>query len=609
MRRPVTHQREQDWQIFIELVLGRSVPEALYSEGPDTISITWPDAVLLEFYSKISSFSDQSNLTAVHEPEAAEEDPGAAAASADEVSVELTEETRTFRDSTDFLTQLLQDVFTYAKFNFTSTVNDEGKLIIDVPAKLFRIQSAQLALIQSVLESSSLQNLRDFLKGDLLSLEVFPETNDETVTPLAPYAVQICQDFPETNQLQIDVQLLVDLVQSCKHPITAVQRDETSGMVTSTFNKAELMARFRETLGREFCLAPSTTPGMSFPIVFPQAAPVDPAEEINIAVLFDISSSMNEKGEFRDITLRFQEFIDYVLQQIPNNVYVTFYLFDTAIKKSPRFNKTTDRAALDDWFKTLQESIPNGKTAMYDALEMALTDHTQHPYQRALLFTDGGDNSSKAGASTRVTTLLQRCQQQADPLQLVTVGCADYKPETLDGLMTAIGSDEKHVKLPDRRDWSELQKNADRLTAQQLVVEILQIADEAAAEAQRLTASALPNRPTPLPRHLVHNDTGLIYNGLRYAVDAGAQLLRYTGRRVSIFRRPAVVEPTAPESAPDPALATPLTQNNPGLHTRARYVLGAATRLLQHAGLFRNPAAAEPTPAPTPKEGQQHTAS
>src|SRR5215471_10185792 len=109
-------------------------------------------------------------------------------------------------------------------------------------------------------------------------------------------------------------------------------------------------------------------------------------EPIALAVVLDSSASMARR--FEDVKLAASELID------TSNADDEFHVI--AVADGPRV-EVAPGEALDDFQRTLEYLQPEGQTALWDTIMVALRQLRNAPYQRKamVVISDGGDNHSR----------------------------------------------------------------------------------------------------------------------------------------------------------------------------------------------------------------------
>lgn len=127
-----------------------------------------------------------------------------------------------------------------------------------------------------------------------------------------------------------------------------------------------------------------------------------------VAIVLDKSSSMEA---IRDVTINsFNEQLDSIKSSAGENTFVTLALFSDEVTISKFAEPVADISKI-----TREDYVPNGMTAMYDAIGMTVErmkkeiDDINDP-NTAVLFiviTDGQENSSKTWSALDISTLVK----------------------------------------------------------------------------------------------------------------------------------------------------------------------------------------------------------
>ena len=119
-----------------------------------------------------------------------------------------------------------------------------------------------------------------------------------------------------------------------------------------------------------------------------------------VMVLVDVSGSMNDRGNFAKWKIARLAALDLVNTLPPKS---KVGLITIATKNKTQFSLSTDRQVISDWLEREETRGPDvlgGRTALYDAIEAALTQlQPYEPGDAIYVIGDGGENASKSRRS------------------------------------------------------------------------------------------------------------------------------------------------------------------------------------------------------------------
>ncbi|MBZ5688208.1 MAG: VWA domain-containing protein [Acidobacteriia bacterium] len=119
-----------------------------------------------------------------------------------------------------------------------------------------------------------------------------------------------------------------------------------------------------------------------------------------VMILVDVSGSMNDRGNFAKWKIARMAALDLVSTLPPGS---KVGLITIATKNKTQFPLSKDRQIIADWLEreeTRGLDLLGGKTALYDAIESALTQLQPHePGDVIYVIGDGGENASNSRRS------------------------------------------------------------------------------------------------------------------------------------------------------------------------------------------------------------------